>query len=171
MYDIQAKAANSSTPRQIKSMLQTLLADRFQLRMKREPRTMTGYALVVDKSGPKLPAGRTDVPPDSTGVIQMGGGEIWSRASTIRHLAHALWLELQLPVIDQTGIEGHYDFRLRFEEGNRELTEPDTAGATPSLRSSGSIFTALREIGLRLDSGKLPIEVLRIENVQRPSEN
>ena len=81
MYDLQAKAASVSTSPQIKSMLRTLLADRFHLRMKRETKAMTGYALVIDKGGPKLPAPRTGVPPDSKGVIQMGGGEIWSRAS------------------------------------------------------------------------------------------
>lgn len=170
LYDIQGKAPAASTPGQFKAMVQSLLADRFHLRLAHELRTMSGYALVADKKGAKLPPARTDVPPDSFGVIQLGGGEIWSRGSTIGHLAHALWMELQVPVIDETHIDGHYDFKLRFEEGNRELAGPDVDGTAPGP-GTGSVFTALGEIGLHLNSRKLPIEVLRIENAERPSGN
>jgi len=171
-YDVQAKAAGISTPRQIKSMLQALLADRFQLRLNRETRTMTGYVMSVDKGGSKLPAPKTGMPPDSSGVIQMGGGEIWARGATMKHLAKGLWLELQVPVLDLTKIEGHYDFKLRFEEGNHELAEePDSGSGGSTPGAAGSIFTALHEVGLRLDARKIPIEVLVIENVGRPSEN
>ena len=70
-YDIQAKAGGTSTPRQIKSMLQALLAERFHLKLNRETKTMSGFALIVDKNGPKLPQPRTDVPQDSAGVVQL----------------------------------------------------------------------------------------------------
>jgi len=168
-YDVQAKAGSVSSPRQIKSMLQTLLADRFRLRLHREIRTMAGYVLGVDKSGPKLPAPMTEAPPD---VIQMGSGEIWARGVTMDGLAQALLLELGLPVLDQTKIEGHYDFKLRFEEGNRELKdEPDSGGGVATPAAVGSVFTALREVGLRLDARRLPIEVLVVDGAERPSGN
>lgn len=166
-YDIQAKAGTPSPPATIKMMLQTLLTDRFHLQLARETKTVSGYILTVDKGGPKLPPPKSGVPPDSNGVIQMGGGEIWSRGSNMKHLATALHYELSMPVLDGTNIEGHYDFKLRFEEGNRELEEPD-----PSAPGSvGSIFTAVRELGLRLEPRKLPIEVFVIQSAERPSEN
>src|SRR5436309_2593638 len=51
-YDVQGKAASVSTPRQMKSMLQALVAERFQLKLNRQTKIMAGYALTVDKGGP-----------------------------------------------------------------------------------------------------------------------
>jgi len=121
---------------------------------------MQGYVLSIDKNGPKLPAPKSDVPPESKGVIQLGGGEIWSRASTIKHLCEGLRLELGYPVVDKTGIECHYDFKLHYGETADAASEPQ-----------GSIFTALHEIGLRLDARKVEIEVLVIDSAQPPSDN
>jgi uncharacterized protein (TIGR03435 family) len=171
-YDVQARAGNVSSPRQIRSMLQALLADRFQLRLHRETRTMSGYVMSVDKSGPKLPAPETGVPADSLAKIQMGGGEIWAHGATMQDLALGLRYELGLPVLDGTKIEGHYDFKLRFEEGNDELAAgPDSGSGVMTPRTTGSVFTALREVGLRLDARRLPIEVLIIDSAERPSGN
>jgi uncharacterized protein (TIGR03435 family) len=161
-YDISAKAEGAADTHQIRMMLQTLLAERFQLKVHRETRTMSGYVLSVDKGGPKLPPAKTDVPPDSPGVIQVGGG-IVARDSTIKHLALGLTLQLGEPVIDQTGIAGHYDFRLRFDDS-------DTTGAATAT-GIGSVFSAVREIGLKLEAKKLPVEVLVIDSVEPPSEN
>ena len=163
-YDVQAKAAGISSPRQIRLMLQALLAERFRLKLIREVRPMTGYVLVTEKSGPKLPPAKPGVTPDSPGVVQLGGGEIWSRGATMKTVALALRLELERPVMDQTKIEGNYDFKLRFDEENREL-------GTPTPEARGSVFTALHEFGLRLDAQKLPIEVLIVESAERPSGN
>ena len=118
---------------------------------------MAGYTLTVDKNGTKLGAPRTDVPPEAKGVIQMGGG-LWSRGATLDQVANGLSLELQQPVLDQTKIEGHYDFRVHFQDGA-------DAGAV------GSIFSALREVGLKLTPGKVPLEVLVIDSAEKPSAN
>ncbi len=167
-YNVQAKAAGPATAAQLRVMLQALLADRFHLVLRRDTRTMSGYALIIDKNGPKLPAPKTDVPPGSTGVLQVGGGEIWARGSTLDHFAHGLWLELEMPVVNQTRIEGNYDFKIDFEEGNHELADDSEP---LSSKAAGSIFTAVHEIGLKLQARKLPIEVLVIEKAEHPSEN
>ena len=166
-YNVQAKAAGPAPAAQLRQMLQALLADRFHLVLRHDIRTMSGYALIVDKNGPKLPAPKTDLPPGSTGVLQMGGGEIWARGSTLDHFAHGLWLELQMPVVNETRIEGNYDFKIRFDEGNHELAD---SGA-PLPNSMGSVFTAVHEIGLKLEARKLPIEILVIEKAEFPTEN
>ena len=70
-YDVQAKAAAAASPHEIRLMLQALLAERFQLRLHRETRTMTGYALTVDRNGSKLSQPETGLAPDAQGVIQM----------------------------------------------------------------------------------------------------
>ena len=171
-YDVEARADTPSSPHEIKVMLQALLADRFQLKLHRETKIMSGYALTVDKSGAKLPPPNSGVPPDSTGTIQMGGGELWSRGATMDIFTGALRLELGSPVVNETNIEGHYDFKVQLEEGNAELTErPDDSSAPIRPEPAVSIFTALRQLGLKLDSRKLPIEVFVIDSAERPSAN
>jgi uncharacterized protein (TIGR03435 family) len=170
-YDVLAKAASAASPHEIRAMLKALLAERFRLKMHRETKTMTGYALTVDRNGAKLPPPKEGFAPDAQGVIQMGGGLMWARGASMRNLARGLRMELGVPVVDETKIAGNYDFKLRFEEGNDDLAEkPDgpRVGGTPA---AGSVFTALKEVGLRLESGKLPIEVLVIDSAERPTEN
>jgi uncharacterized protein (TIGR03435 family) len=88
------------------------------------------------------------------------------------NLATALGYELRLPVVDETKIAGNYDFKLRFEEGNDALKpKGEDANGAEDPAAAGSIFTALREVGLRLDPRKVPIEVFVIDSVERPSEN
>src|SRR6185437_1837329 len=145
------------TKPQVREMLQTLLAERFQLKVHRETRMMQGYVLTVEKGGAKLPAPRTDVAPDSLGVVQVGGGELWYRAATFNHIATGLRLELDQPVVNETGIEGHYDLKLRFDEQNADLKDPKAPPQTGL--GIGSVFTALHEFGLKLEAKKVPIEV------------
>jgi bla regulator protein blaR1 len=87
------------------------------------------------------------------------------------------------PVIDKTELKGLYDFVLRFSpEGlNSPLTQqsapplpggaPPAAGAAPATEPLPSIFTALQEVGLRLESTKGPVDVLVIDSVQKPTAN
>jgi uncharacterized protein (TIGR03435 family) len=92
------------------------------------------------------------------------------------------------PVIDKTELKGLYDFTLRFSpEGLTSSTPfgpivaptaappqagaPPAPGAAPSTEPLPSIFTALQEIGLKLESTKGPVEVLVIDSVQKPTEN
>jgi len=152
--------------------MQTLLAERFHLKLHRDTQTMSCYVLSVDKNGSKLPPPKTDMPPDSVGRIQIGGGELWSRGSTIENLARSLRFEVGAPVLDQTGIEGHYEYTLRYDPANHE--SGDQSGGTPRASATPiapSIFVALRELGLRLEPRKMPIEVLIIDNAERPSAN
>ncbi len=80
-------------------------------------------------------------------------------------------MELGVPVVDETKIAGNYDLKLRFEEGNDDLAEKPDGPRVDGTLETGSVFTALKELGLRLESGKLPIEVLVIDSAERPSEN
>jgi uncharacterized protein (TIGR03435 family) len=90
------------------------------------------------------------------------------------------------PVIDKTELTGLYDFVLRFgPEGLTPFGGPlptpppptlpggaaPAAGPAPAAEPLPSIFTALQELGLRLESTKGPVEVLVIDSVQKPTEN
>ncbi len=86
-YDISAKPEGSADQEQIRLMMQSLLADRFQLKFHRETKEQTIYALVVDKNGPKLKesTGEGDLLGPAAGGRQRGGpGRTARRADRAR---------------------------------------------------------------------------------------
>ncbi len=147
-------------------MIRAMLADRFHLKSHLETRVMQGFVMSVDKNGPRLPAPRFDVEPGSKGSTQIGDGLFWARGASMSGLATALRYELDKPVIDETKIDGNYDFKLRFDEANTGLS---TSGQ--SAAGQGSVFGALHELGLRLEAKKISIQVLVIDSVEKPDEN
>jgi bla regulator protein BlaR1 len=180
-YDIDARAATSdaNTPmdpakmsqerRKILEGLKSLLADRFQLALHSETKEQPVYALVVNKGGPKLQEST-----EPRGLIRkMGRGTLKAQAVGLEKLALNLSNELGRPVIDKTGLAGKYDFELKWASSEASAAPPQTAEfALPADPDGPSIFTALQEqLGLRLESGKGPVEVLVIDRAERPSKN
>ena len=80
-------------------------------------------------------------------------------------------------VVDKTGLAGNYDFSIQFtpEQGGMPVAPSDTppgASLPPSDPSASSIFTAVQEqLGLKLESGKGPVEIVVIDRIERPSGN
>jgi uncharacterized protein (TIGR03435 family) len=200
-YDIEAKmdAATADALEKLnpfqralarQKMLQALLADRFKLATRRETRELLIYNLVIAKNGAKLqaakpgdtypngikyPDGSLGGPGDISGGVFDGG--ITAQAVTIPNFAGDLTEMLGHPVTDKTGLAGTYDFKLRFTPDDR-LQAP--SGAAPNERpglpaadaSEPSLFDALQEqLGLKLDAGKGPVEIIVIDHVERPSGN
>ena len=154
-YDIEAKAAGPASNAEFKTMLQALLADRFQLALHRESKESSVYNLVVAKSGPKLAKAEKGL------GVGMGKGRLNGRGADMATLASVLSRNLERTVIDRTGIGGYYDFKLTWT--------PDEAAATePAI----SIFAALQDqLGLKLESARGPVEMIVIDRVERPTEN
>jgi uncharacterized protein (TIGR03435 family) len=95
-------------------------------------------------------------------------------------LANILSDQLRSIVLDQTGLNGKYDFALKWtpDKSSKAMSVGAVDGKTvtdkvPPPESSGSsIFTAIQEqLGLKLESTKAPVEVLVIDHIERPSEN
>jgi uncharacterized protein (TIGR03435 family) len=202
-YDIDAKEPDSiaqeleKLPREQRStladsMLQSLLADRFQLKLTRGTKELPAYALVVAKNGPKLQEAKpVDTPADAPigpgghphgPMMRMGRGELNGQGVELSFLASVLSQQLGRQVLDQTGLKGSYDLALKWtpEQGEGMMMGgpggpgggPPPDGAPPPDASGPSIFTALQEqIGLRLEATKAPAEVLTIDHVEKPSEN
>ena len=200
-FDIEAKEEESvaenlkklsfeEQAKQIRLMVQALLADRFKLKVSHQTKELPVYALVVAKGGPKLT--QTQVPgpsPDGTaapkggfrGIRMMGPGQLTGTNINVGLLADILsgQRELGRLVIDETGLKGNYDWTLKWtpDQGGPMFKGPDggqpSADAPPPPDSSGpSIFTALEEqLGLKLESRKGPVETLVIDSIERPSEN
>ena len=172
-------------------MFQALLAERFQLKLRRENRDAPAYALTVAKGGPKLrpskcfpggipgallPAGRTPCPmalPTRRGPILA----IDRYALNLDEFTNVLGLDR--PVVNRTGIAGVFDYHLEFAPDettplflSRIQNLPDSsANATPPDPAGGpSIFTAIQEqLGLKLEPTRAPREFLVIDSIERPS--
>jgi len=117
--------------------------------------------LVVAKGGPK-PKPNTDAPGPE---ISYGKGWIETSKTSVAEFASVLARSLEGNVVDGTGIKGIFDFKLRWT--------PDLPTPEPTADPVGpSIFTALQEqCGLRAEPRKVPVNVIVIDHVDRPSEN
>ena len=155
-YDIEATATGRTTHAEIQTMLQTLLASRFSLKLRRETRERNVYDLVLAKRGPAM----TSVDKVGLGVAP-GKQRIAGRGADMRTLASVLSGTVDRIVRDRTGLTGYYDFTLTWR--------PDDA---PPDDQRPALLTAIQEqLGLRLDPAKGPVEVLVIDSVSRPSSN
>ena len=179
-YEIQAKIEDSryaamqkmspaQQSEQVDLMEQSLLADRFKLKVHFEKREMPVYALVVAKGGPKLTPAEIGESSKLFSAPTDRGNKITAEAVTLDDFANSPLLRTGgRLVIDQTGLKGTYDFTL--ESGPDRTVAPDTAqeggGDAPSF------FTAIQEqLGLRLVPTKAPVEVIVIDHIEKPSEN
>lgn len=195
-YDIQAtvndsvvvelqKLPRDEQGRHISLMVQFLLADRFQLRVKRSTKEAPIYALFVTKGGPRFSAttlasvtltvANSSGPP-SGHSMKTGIGEIEAIGEPISHLAGALsdLREIGRIVQDETGLDGFYDFTVRWAPDEAQPLAPSEKNSGPPTSGSvsPSIFTALQEqLGLKLQAQKGRVDVLVIDHVEEPSAN
>jgi uncharacterized protein (TIGR03435 family) len=163
-FDIAAKAEGNPTQQQVIAMLRTLLADRFELKVRRDVREGDIYALAVGKNGPKLspPTGDRSLislnrltPVDQDGVKYALVG----RKTTMALFAERLASQVKRPVLNRTALQGEFDFRVEFATDDNPETE-------------SGILTALQEqLGLKLETTKGPIETLIVEHAVKPSAN
>jgi uncharacterized protein (TIGR03435 family) len=160
-FDVEAKVEDpaKATEAQLLEMLQALLVDRFKLKFHREDKDVAGFALVVARNGPKLKASTSeDLNVDFGASFKPQPGQpvtLNARRFTMASLAGLLSGFGPGPVIDRTGLPDAYDFKLNWD---------DTSGP--------SIFTALIEqLGLRLESQKVPRSFFIFDSAQRPAAN
>jgi uncharacterized protein (TIGR03435 family) len=185
-FDIFARIPEGATRDQVPAMLQALLAERFKLAAHKEDRPRPGYALAIDKSGPKF---KESVPGSElkgvhSGQVRFGAAPAASGikgSMTMASLARFLSIRLGAPVQDLTGLKGTYDIDLTwtpdrsFEPMGQFAAAYSTAH--PGLADGGAglppaptadIFTAIRDsLGLRLEPRKQPVEVLVIDHIER----
>jgi uncharacterized protein (TIGR03435 family) len=163
-------------------MIQSMLADRFELKTSIETRDLPVYALVVARGGPKIkevqvdpfPPPGTQPPPGAhlprmmTTDQRQWTASAFSMGEFTSFLSHFEGLDNRV-VVDETGLKGNYDFVLSgVSMGEQPMEGNHEAAPEPTT----SIFTALQDqLGLKLESHKAPVEVLVIEHAERPSAN
>ncbi len=190
-YDIKARADDKSTSDQVRLMMQSLLQDRFKLAVHMETRQAPVFSLALKspgKLGPQLHLHPADgncvtatatpadglpavcgviahLAPSAQGRIKFGGRNV-----SMAMLADSLPTQtgmatLPRPVVDQTGLEGKFDFSLEWT--------PEDTSADAAIGESGANFRDALEnqLGLKLIPTKGPVEILVIDHIERPSEN
>jgi|HubBroStandDraft_4_1064222.scaffolds.fasta_scaffold107240_1 uncharacterized protein (TIGR03435 family) len=169
-WDINAKTDGPTSFTQKLQLLQSLLADRFQLRFHSETREMKAYKLVVAKGGPKLQEVKEGDPLSGSAGTRIGKGLIQGHKVAISDLAHFLQSELGRPVQEATGLTGKYDFKLEWVP---DESQPNSGGEAPPPDAEGpSIFRAIQEqLGLKLEAQKAPGEILVIDHAAKPIGN
>jgi uncharacterized protein (TIGR03435 family) len=159
-YDIEGVSTGPVTSIQCRQMVQSLLAERFKLATHTETREASVYFLTASKTHKMPPGGGPNGGVKFNGSVQVGddGVPTWRDGLSMAALASYLSDWSGRPVIDRTGIEGKYGVTLDFSHRDGD--------------DRPSVFTAVQEqLGLKLEPGRAPIEVMVIDHIERPSGN
>jgi len=106
-HDVLAKPEKQAKGDEILQMVQTLLAERFQLRLHREMQNAPIYALLIGKNGSKLEAAKNE----SIGGMTISRTLLKATGQTMEQFAVSLSNMLGRPVLDKTGLTGRFDFQ------------------------------------------------------------
>ena len=184
-FDVEGKAEDpKADPDQLRLMLQSLLEDRFKLKVHRETKESSVYVLVVAKDGSKIKLSSDQTSADvngpsprgagpNRGAIRLGAGSLIGNAVTLSLFTRFLSQRLDRAIIDKTNLTGRFDIQLQWTPEAGEAPFDPGGNRLPPADSSGpSVFTAIQEqLGLRLESAKGPVEIFVIDHVEKPSEN
>lgn len=144
-----------------RQMLLALLIERFQLKFHREAKEQVVYLLT---KGPKEPKFEAPKHPESrmffAGLLGGGNGTVSGGNATMEFIASQLSRSIGGPVIDRTGLTGPFDFTLEHVYDPAE--EHDLV--TIAQRT-------VRELGLKLESSRGPVEMIVIDRLEKPSAN
>jgi uncharacterized protein (TIGR03435 family) len=168
-YDIAAKAAGPADGVALRAMLQPLLAERFQLVFHRDSKPFPVFALMAAKGGLKIQ------PVKSTGDsgVDSDGGPITFKEASMARLAQWLTRRLNVPVLDETGVPGVFNFILNWTPDDRSPAAPAAASAVPVPSDpSPSLLLALQEqLGIRIEPRKVPMDVIVVDSAQKATAN
>ena len=173
-YSIDIKADTPGMPdtKQTDELVKELLAQRFHLKMHPEHKTMSAYVLAVAKGGPKMKEDKSGGPLPG---LFFGPPIITLRVhnATMGDFINVMQsVVLDRPVVDHTGLTGHWDFSLNWtpdptQFNGRKMPPPSKTAAAPPPLS-----TAIRQqLGLKLGLEKTSVPVLVIDHVDHPSPN
>ena len=175
-YDVTGQPESQGAPSrtQLSAMMKKLLEDRFKFTFHREKRELPVYAITVAPGGPKLTKNDNN-PNGLPGLFFKGLGTLPAMNATMGDLAGVMQTAvLDRPVIDKTGIQGRYDFTLRWTPDESQFVNMGVRVPPPSNDPDAppGLFTAFQEqLGLKLESTKGPVEVLVVDRIEKPSEN
>jgi uncharacterized protein (TIGR03435 family) len=174
LYDITGEPEAEGAPnrKQIEGMIQKLLADRFKLTFHHDKKELTAYTVVVGKNGSKLTPSAGD-PKGLPGVGMRALGNMFASNAQMSDFTGFLQaVVLDRPVVDQTELTGRFDFQMKWTPDETQFGGRGGGAKNDAPDAPPDLFAAIQEqLGLQLKSAKLPVDVLVIDHVEKPSEN
>jgi uncharacterized protein (TIGR03435 family) len=193
-FQIEAAADDPAnvTVEQLRQMVQTMLATRFNLESHRETQEAPVYMLTIANSGIKFKeaSGEEYLPPPDFSTLGSAGGPTLRGKSTMTKLAQFVTAfinplgfvtgDLPSHVEDKTGLTGLYEYELvlpvpgggaRGENSASPVAAADTATRSFGWRAPAMADALEHQLGLRMQLQKVKTEVLVVDKVERPSEN
>jgi uncharacterized protein (TIGR03435 family) len=164
-FDIAAKAAGPISDEQRRLMMRALLAERFNFKARFEPRDQTVFVMTTVRDDKRLGPGAKPRPEcESSRCEAVGSGRqdgITMRGVTLKVLAEGMLSNVRRELVrDETGVPGVFDIDLSWR--------PDSSTNADDARPA--FVTALREqLGLKLEPQRRPVDVLVVENIERPT--
>jgi uncharacterized protein (TIGR03435 family) len=159
-YDIDATVPEHADTAQARLMLRRVLSERFGVTLHSVEKAVNGYALVVDKGGPKLRASKL---PAGQGFWSQGGaGSVTAKSpgATMSQLATLISTSIGLPVRNQTGLDGVFEMEIGFSK------------LGPAETNAPTVFEVMKRMGLRLDKAEIPVETIIVDHANfKPTEN
>ncbi len=161
--------------KQLKELIQSLLADRFQLKFHHDQKELAVYAITVAKGGPKLTES-IHKPTDPSGFLYRKFGQLAVTNETIKDFCDGLQgSALDKPVVDHTGLTGRYDFTLDWTPDETQFLQFGPRPAPPATEDANApppLNTAIQEqLGLKIESVRAPADAFVIDHVEKPSAN
>jgi uncharacterized protein (TIGR03435 family) len=174
LYQVIAKAPGDAPPstEQFRIMLQTLLAERFQLQIHHIEKEFPTYNLVIAPHGPKMKESAADAKFSENQDARLNHGR--SIHATVTHISMERFVEhfgrySGRPLFDHTGLSGFYDLELTWDTEGPTAAPPDAP--VPELFGQ-TLATALeKQLGLKLESSTAPIDTVVIDRAEKPSAN
>lgn len=189
LFDVQARADETTDqrlahlPKELRvleqqHMVQTLLAERFHVKVHWETHDTVTYDLVVAKAG-KLQA--TGVPPTAEEVADFGdrgvppiyqrgdsryGFEYIAHGATMTNIVDMLGSQFSTPIVDKTGLSGKYDFRLKTYQSQSSERALDETNPWPPLETA--IYD---QLGLKFVRSHGPVQFLVVDHAEMPTAN
>jgi uncharacterized protein (TIGR03435 family) len=200
-YDVVAKVPAGATKEQVNVMWQNLLAERFGVKLHREPKEFQVEELVIARGGSKLKETDWDpAAPLPPGPPQSKNGELSSpgmvtaimfsangpnartvaRAQPLSKLTEMMTNQIRRPVLDKTGLNGKYDFKLEYTiDLSGFPLPPGASGPPPAAPAAGAsdpgpdlAAAVQQQLGLRLMPSKANLDVLVIDKAEKvPTDN
>jgi len=199
-FEIVAKIPDGFNQQNVPEMLQGMLQDRFEMKSHWEKKEIPVYTLGLSKPVPNLkevaaPETQLSLPNANIArgstIIDFGGGSTLSfsdnmvdaKKVTLDDFVQFFSNFLDRPVINSTGLKGHYDFKWSLSPGDFQTVfiwaviagggaVPSQAVPTGDASSLDSLANALKDAGLKLERAKAPIDALVIDSVlKKPTDN
>lgn len=181
-FDIEAKGPSDANVDTMRRMVQRLLAEQFQLAIKKETKDVTVYALTVAPGGPKMPKAEIECAIDSP-CHQFNGGMgrgLHAKAVDMSDLAGFIENWTDHPVVNRTGLQGLFAMDTEGWTPMRAPIappQPVNPVAPPSgdgdMNDPGrpTLFMVLKKLGLDLKTAKGPVDHYTVEKIERPASN